>query len=836
MACKPRLASRPFALLLLACFVVFGWRELGLGQAAQPRIAKIEIKHFGPPALADALVRGHIRIKEGDPYNPAAIDDDIRALYATGLFYNIRVAEERTRDGVILTYLLQGKPRLTAIKFSGNKKFGDAKLRKRLSSKVGEPLDERKLFNDCLEIQKLYQKSGYPETEVKYTLNIDEAAGRGSVMFEIKESPKTKIIEVQFVGAKAFSQKKLRKVIKTRRYWMFSWLTGSGVLKRDQLEDDKDRLNEFYWERGYIDFELKDVQYEYPAPNKMRVKFIIFEGNQYKVGAISFTGATLLPTNALSPQFRPGAKPPKGVSARDWAEMVQLNEAFRMKEGDVFTPKGLQKNIEAIEDFYGAKGYIDVRAGSPNLRVRKVPNVEKGTIDLEFQITEGQKSYIEKIEIRGNTKTKDRVIRRELAVSPGETFDMVRVKLSQKRLEGLQYFEKVDLRPEPTDIAPNRKNLVVSVEEKPTGMFTVGAGFSSIDYLMGFVSLTQGNFDLFNPPTFMGGGQKARLYLSLGTRRRDAVLTFIEPWFLDQRLELGIDLYHHWLDYQSLYNLYEEVRTGARLSLTKALWRENLIGRLSYTIEDVGILLDPDLASTNVPSTLWAEKGYNLLSRLGAMLAYDTRNSPFLPDRGQRTELMGEITGGLLGGDKDFYRLELRSSWYFRGLARGHVLELSGRAGVADAFGDTPDVPFYDRFYLGGLYSLRGYRYRAIGPKELVGDRGLEPVGGNTYWFGSAEYSIPVIGNERVSVRFAVFYDIGMVYPEPFSLTQARFIDPGTGREISTGSYADNWGVGLRLNLPIGPLRLDYGFPITHDPSVSGAGRFQFGVGYTRQF
>ncbi len=796
----------------LVVWVAVVWGLLGLGctlgtaQPAPNKIAQIQIKHIGPPALSDPLIRATSRVKEGDPYTPAAIDDDVRNLYATGHFYNIRVAEERTTNGVVLTYILQGRPRLTAIKFTGNKKFGDAKLRKKLSSKLGDPLDERKLFNDCLEIQKLYQKSGYPNTEVKYVLNIDEQAGRGTATFEIKESPKIKIAEVQFDGAQAFSQKKLRKTIKTRRHWMFSWLTGSGVLKQDQLEEDKERLTQFYWDRGYIDFEIKDVQLEYPKPDTMRVKFIIFEGKPYKVGRVTFAGTTMFPTN-------------------------KVDQLMRLKPGATFTPKDLTKDIEKIEDFYGARGHIDVTEASRNLRVRKIPNVEQGTIDLEYQINEGQKSFIEKIEIRGNTKTKDRVIRRELAVSPGETFDMVKVKLSQKRLEGLQYFEKVDLRPEPTDIAPNRKNLIVSVEEKPTGQVQLGAGFSSIDYLVGFVNLTQGNFDLFNPPTFMGGGQKARLHLALGTRRRDAVATFIEPWFLDQRLALGIEGYHHWLDYQSLHNLYEEVHTGGRLSLTKALWGERLIGSLSYTIEDIGILLNEWLTPTNTPSTLLAEKGHNLLSRVGVSLAYDTRNSVLLPDRGQRTELWGELTGGPFGGDKDFYKLELRTAWYFRGLAEGHVLELSGRAGVAEAFGQTPDVPFYDRYYLGGLYSLRGYRYRDIGPKELVGGIDLEPVGGHTYWFASAEYSIPIIKQ----VRLAVFYDIGMVYPDPYSFSQAKFTD-ATGRQISTGAYADNWGIGLRLNLPIGPLRLDYGIPLTHDPSVSSAGRFQFGVGYTRQF
>jgi outer membrane protein insertion porin family len=602
-------------------------------------------------------------------------------------------------------------------------------------------------------------------------------------------------------------------------------------LKEEQFEDDKERLAEFYRDKGYIDFDIQDVKFEYPTPHSMIIKFDVFEGNPYKVGAVSFKGAPMFPTN-------------------------KVDQMMRLKVGATFKPKDLEKDVERVEDFYGAKGHIDVTEGSGNLRVSKIPNVEKGTMDLEYQVNEGQKSYIEKIEIRGNSKTKDRVIRRELAVSPGETFDMVRVKVSKQRLEGLQYFEKVDLKPEPTDIAPNRKNLIVAVEEKSTGNVGIGAGFNSIENLMGYVDVSQGNFDLFNPPTFTGGGQHARLHLALGTQSRDALVSFIEPWFLDRRLTLGVDLYHRWLDYESLNSLYTETRTGGRLSLEKDLWqnRNILKGSVSYTLEDVGIDLDPslhpdeytwvpfpgqpgyylDTIPRNAPLALLQQGGHVLLSRVGASLAFDTRNNFLLPDKGQRTELLGEVTGGPFGGDKSFYKLELRNACYFRGLAKGHILELTGTAGVGKAFGNTDDVPFYDRYYLGGLYTLRGYRYRDIGPKELVNGTELEPVGGDTYWFGSAEYSIPII--ERV--RLAAFYDIGMVYPKAFSFSPAHFINPSTGQTISTGTYADNWGIGIRLSLPISPypLRLDYGLPVTHDPSVSKAGRFQFGIGFTHQY
>jgi outer membrane protein insertion porin family len=377
---------------------------------------------------------------------------------------------------------------------------------------------------------------------------------------------------------------------------------------------------------------------------------------------------------------------------------------------------------------------------------------------------------VEKIEVRGNNKTKDKVIRRELAISPGETFDMTRVKLSKKRLEGLQYFEKVETRTEPTDV-PSRKNLVVDVEEKNTGNLSFGAGFSTVDSIVGFVEVSQGNFDLFNPPTFTGGGQKARLRVQMGTERQDYILSFVEPWFLDRKLALGVDLYHREMDYQSRANLYSETRTGGRLSLTRALGSDFLIGGVSYTFENVGINDVP----TNAPPSIQQAKGSSLLAKLGASLAYDTRNSTMLPDRGQRTELLADLAAA--PGDHEFYKVELKTTWYLKipKDPMNGIFELSARAGVADAFSGT--VPFYERFYLGGMYSLRGFNYRDVGPQEAyipyssdtnsVPTTAYEPVGGNTYWFGSLEYSVPVI--ERV--RLAVFYDIGNVYSGAFSFS-----------------------------------------------------------------
>jgi outer membrane protein insertion porin family len=800
-------------LWFLACL------PIALGQVSPPKISKIEIQHVGPPAASDDLIRANIRVKVGDPYQRLAADDDVRNLYATGQFYVIRInVRPGENDSVILTYVVQGKPRLMDIKFQGNEEYSNTKLQKKLTSKIGEPLDEQKLFTDSQEIQKLYQKGGYPNTEVKYVLSLDESAGRGTVTFQIKESPKIKIARVDFPGATAFSESKLRGVITTRKYkWYSSWITKKGVFKDEAFDEDKEKLADYYRQHGYIDFELKgDPTFEYPTPDKLIIRFNIYEGRQYKVGSIKFTGNQLFANDQIS----------KGLADAQHKGVLQKkvkigSTGFKMDVGDTFTPKGFLDDVRQIEDFYETRGYLDA---SRTMEVTRIPNTETGTIDLEFKINEGQKSYIEKIEIRGNTRTKDRVIRRELLVSPGEVFDGVLVRASKDRIMGMDYFEKVDTRDEPT-LVPNRKNLVISVDEKNTGKFSMGAGFSSVESLVGFAEMSQANFDLFHPPNFTGGGQKLLLRLRLGTELQDYQLSFVEPWFLGRKLQLGVDLYHHDYNFQSLENLYDERRTGMYLSLARALGTEHLIGTVGYRLENVDIKFHGNVTSSNgipvvgpkIPQTLLNEEGSALVSKFDASIALDTRPGGLgLPDRGQRTEVSFEVAGPF-GGEKDYYKIELKTHWYFKGFFTGHVVEVVGGMGVADSYGRSDEVPFYDRYYLGGINTLRGFEYRSVSPRE-AGSGSKEPIGGNSYWFSSVEYSFPIIDR----LRLATFYDIGNVKLDSFT--------------YNTESFSDNWGVGIRLNLPIGPLRLDYGIPIHHDKFNSDHGQFQISAGFERPF
>ena len=779
-------------------------------------IDEVQIRHVGPASVSDQMIRANIQTQSGDKFSASRINQDVKNLLGTGYFYNVDVAWDVREEGIDLVYSVQGKPVLTEIIFEGNDKLNDRRLKKKVTSKVGEPIDEKKLFTDSREMESLYQKKGYQNSVVTYQPSVVEDLGQGTVTFKVEEALRIRIDEVHFVGASAYKEKKLRKVIKTRRRWMLSWLTGSGVLKDDQFADDQEKLREFYWENGYMDFAIKDIRFEYPEETKMVIYFDIFEGSQYRVGDLRIQGNEIFSTEEILFEERR-----KGPVQR-----------LDMNKGDVFSPQGLESNRQSFEDIYEAKGYLTTRnQGNTRIGEFKSANTETGTIDIDYKIEEGNQAFIEKIDITGNTKTKDKVIRRELAVAPGEPFNMVRARLSATRLKGLDYFEKVDITVDPTDI-PDRKNLVIDVEEKNTGNFVVGAGFNSIENLVGFVEVSQGNFDLFNPPYFQGGGQKMRLRAQVGTELQDYQLTFIEPWLFDRKLEYQHDLYHRELDYVS--SVFDERRTGTSIGLRKTLGNDFVIGGVSYTLENVGV---QDVSPT-ASDFFKKQEGDFLVSKVGTSLSYDTRGGGFLPTSGQLTRLKSELAGGPMGAETDFYNLELATKHYFKGFGSGHVFEILGEIGVVEAFntdGDARDsegVPIFNRWFLGGLRNLRGFKFREVGPK----DSNQEPFGGSTYWFASAEYSIPVIDR----LRFAVFYDIGMVYQDAYSF-DSRVYNPyaGPGENpliLDTGLYNDNFGFGVRLNLPIGPLRLDYGIPITSDRFNDSGGRFNFGVGWERPF
>ncbi len=761
-------------------------------EAGEPVVRAIEVRFVGPETVNKAIVLANVQTAVGKPRSRDVIEQDVRNLIGTGYFYDVRVLEEEVADGVKIVYQVQGKATIKEIVFEGEKAYKEARLKRELTQKVGDILDERKAHTDAQKIEALYQKTGYPDAKCEPVVNVDKDTGKAVLRFVITEGSRVFVQKIEFAGNQAFATGRLLKIIKTKRRWWGSWLAGSGVLKDDQFRDDLEKIKDTYRSAGYIDMEIRGTHIVRSGPHWMVIHIDLFEGHLYKVGDVTIEGNTLFP-------------------------LPDIQKQLKMKSGQTFTPDGLSKDIKAVEDYYGSRGYLDT-----SVRSTRNPNVATGRIDLAYSIHEGQLTYIEKVEIRGNTKTKDKVIRRELAVAPGDIYDTVRVERSAERLRNLDYFSKVDTVPEPTQV-PNHKDLVIDVEEKQTGTVTFGAGFSSVDSLIGFVELTQGNFDLFNWPTFTGGGEKLRIRAQVGFKRQDYVLSFVEPWFLDQKLLFGFDAFHHSSSYLS--SQFVENRTGVDFRLEKAL-NDFLRGGVEYGIQDISEHVDQ---SAGTSFELKSQGGDKLRSSVLLTLTSDTRNSVFLTTHGNRTELSGELVGGPAGGDVSIYKLNAKTTSFFP-FFDGHVLELLGAAGVAQAYGQTygsgpvvdedqspfvrrvkvDDIPIFDRYFLGGADTLRGFNFRQVGPKDVNG----QPVGGNTFVNATAEYTVPIV--ERI--RGAMFFDIGEVEKNSYDLSL-------------TGLKSDA-GVGVRLNLPIGPLRLDYGYPIQTDRQSGKTGKIQFSVGY----
>jgi len=732
----------------------------------------------GTANVNEQVVLANMQVREGADLDDTMIDQDIRSLYKTGLFEFIEVKRDVRPDRTVnLVFELTPKFRVLSVRYDGNVKVKSRRLDKEIKTKANTSLDERQVKEDATKIREYYQKSGYNQAKVSYSIDRNRTTGFGTVTFKIDEGAKVKISRVNFIGNEHVKKSKLRKAIETKKWTIFSWITGSGRFKDDQFQDDLDKIRDYYRELGYLDVEVPadKVLYDYPSAKKLVLSIRITEGRQYKVGDIAITGSTIIPTD-------------------------KLLAALKQTTGTLFAPSKIDKDVTALEDAYGKDGYIETRAQL----VRK-PNLTTGAIDVEYRIKESEKFYVESIRVEGNTKTKSIVIIRELALGPGEVFDSVRMKISKQILENTRFFEEVSVTPETTTI-PGRKNLKIAVKEGRTGNLTFGAGFSSLERAVIFAELTQSNFDLFNRRSvFQGDGQKFRLRLQLGSRSSEAVLSFEEPWLFEQRLALGFSIFRSESDYNSSY--YQEIRTGAEVYLRKRLF-ELVEGRLSYGYEIVDIKdVEPGY------QFLYPEET-TALSKIGFQLLRDTRDKLVNTTRGSRLEVNTEVTSSAFGGDADYYKLEAKGSKFIPLFdTQNQVLSVIGRTGVLDAFGDTKQVPFYDRFYLGGPYTLRGFEYRDVGPRQTTVFGNAVPTGGNTYGFLSLEYSLDIVE----PLRFAFFYDAGFVNRSSYDFSPSR--------------YNDNFGFGLRLLIAGAPLSLDYGIPITADLDNDQGGQFNFSFG-----
>jgi outer membrane protein insertion porin family len=735
-----------------------------------PTIRSMDVQYTGPATISKERILAQMRTKIGQLYSNEVVQEDIKALYKTGYIRNVRIFAQPEGDGVKVIVAVQTRAIVRQIEITGAERVKPTRLRKEIKVKLNQAVDEQQLEEARQKIIEIYQARGFTDVSVEFRIEpIEEKRGTARVVFTVNEGAKGAVSQVRFEGNAHVSQKVLRKQMKTRGRTLIHFMDKSGRLDEVQLEQDLDKIREYYQNHGFIDVQVKDVRKDRTEKGPMIITIVIVEGPQYHVRKLTITGYQ----NTTEARIR---------------------VLLKMKEGSVYSPKQLRDDAKALADAYGSGGYVDLvitPEGTP---------AGTGLIDVHYNVEEGTRSFVNRVNIEGNTRTKDKVIRREVLVAPGDVFNTVRVDTTKKRLENLGYFAKVETYPEDTDI-PGRKDLTVLVQEKRTGSLSFGGGFSTVDKLVGFAELTQGNFDLFNWPSFTGGGQKFRLRLQYGTERKDFILAVTEPYFLDRRLALTGQAFYTEANYLS--SEYDQRNYGFTLEMRKPI-NAYTYGSLGYTVQDIDIFnVDP-----NASEFIQSQKGSFVESKVFSSVVFDSRDNPLLSRRGQRITFSPAIAGGFLGGDTQIYAFDLEGSQYFH-LPKDTILLINGEVATVSEWGSGTDVPIFERLFLGGSNNLRGFPFREVGPKDEFG----EPKGGKSMARATLEWTFPIIEK----ARGAVFYDTGFVNSDPWS--------------FGFNHMASDVGVGLRLDLPIGPLRLDYGYPVMRD-GYNGGGHFNFNVGY----
>jgi outer membrane protein insertion porin family len=748
-------------------------------QAAQgpPIIKSIDVEYTGPGTVSKERILAQMRTKVGQPYSDQVVEQDIETLYKTGSILNVRIFAQPEGNGVKVIVAVQTRSTVREIEIDGAEQVKAKRLRKEIKLKLNQPVNEQELEEARQKIIEVYQGRGYNDVSVQFRVDpIDEKRGTARVVFTVNEGLKGAVRQIHFEGNEHFSEKVLRKQMKTRGKTLVYFLDKSGRLDEVQLDQDLDKIREWYQNHGYIDVQIKDVRKERTKNGPMILTIVIAEGPQYHVGKLTISGY-----QATSEQ--------------------KILALLKMKEGSVYSPKQLRDDAKAVADAYGSGGYVDLVVlpeGTPAGSAR---------IDVHYKIEEGDRSFVNRINIAGNTRTKDKVIRREVLLAPGDVFNTVRVDTTKKRLENLGYFAKVETYPEDTDV-PGRKDLTILVQEKRTGSLTFGGGFSTIDKLVGFAELTQGNFDLLNWPGFTGAGQKFRLRIQYGTERKDFILVLTEPYFLDRRLALSGQVFYDEANYLSAQ--YDQRNYGFSIELRKPI-NAFIYATLGYQLQDVDIFnVDPSASEA-----IQSQEGSTVESKIFSSVVFDRRDNPLLTRRGQRVSFAPYVAGGFLGGDTQIYGLDLEGSQYFPFrwdtilLINGEIATVSTWGSGNQIPGSSDQVPIFERLFLGGSNNLRGFPFREVGPQDQNG----EPLGGNSMARATVEFTFPIVEK----ARGAIFYDTGFVNSDSWS--------------FGFNHIASDIGIGLRLDLPIGPLRLDYGYPIQRD-GYNGGGHFNFNVGY----
>ena len=753
-------------------------------------VVSVEIELANKVNANKERVRNLLSLKPGTLFSSEAVDKDTKALYNSGMVGNVVVVRRKVGEGVALTYRLESQPLLAGVGFSGQGDFEEKELREQTGLLLGKPVNDKDLRAALVGIRKFYADYNYPDIAIATSTQAAARPGYVDVYFHISSSKDGQAIkeqmvrEIRFPGLYDLDEAKLKNEIKTQEKGIFSFLTDSGKIDSIQLDADEKKLVEYLRNQGYMRAKVEAVRYIPVSEKRVDIEFVITQGPKYTVQSVYFGPLSVYKSEELFP----------GLS---------------LLSGDEYSAQKVADDIVMIRKYYGAKGYADARV------VADLKDIGNNQICIEYKIEEGKPYKVGNISIQGNAKTKDYVIRRELPLKPEDNFSSVELEVAQKRLENLNYFNTPVSAIPSSSLRPGYRDINIQVSEKRTGSLTFGVGFSTIDSVVFFAQVAQGNFDLYDWDSFTGGGQRFAIETRLGDQTQNAAISWVEPWFLNQRLALGVELFYARSSYYSDY--YEQQNVGTAFSLRKAIGEHSSI-KGEYRIENINV-------DTHRGSPLYFEHqdGTYLKSAVNLSYIYDTRDALVLPRKGGKVQFDVGFAG--LGGDVNTYSLGLSANKYWN-LKWDTIFSINGSINTIDAWKSTDsvagknniysrDVPVFDRLYLGGPLNMRGFKYRDVAP-YVTGPYGSgdETMGGKSSAFVQFEYTIPIVE----SVRWAFFYDVGVVNEKSF--------------DFNTSSYCSDWGMGLRLNLPMGPIAVDYAFPVRAGNAIDDGGQFQFYMNY----
>jgi outer membrane protein insertion porin family len=725
----------------------------GSAQAQAPIVIR-ELSVEGNRRVQEAVILGRVQSKLGGPFNPALLSEDLRSIFALGFFDDVRMRVDDFEGGVRVVFVVTERPFVRDIDFSGNKRIATTTLQEKIDLKLGSVYNPVDVQRAREKLTQYYEEEGYFEAHL--TPEVEKFAdGDVRITFAVNEGRRITIDRIVIVGNQGLSAREIKSVmtVQEREYFILR-----GTIQRQRLEEDIERILALYNDHGFIQARVESHDIAVDRENaRVVITIYVVEGPQYRVDQIAITGVTLLPES-------------------------EVRRQLKFKSGDVFSRTTLRESVNSIADLYSTIG----RASADiTPRTDQVPAAAK--INVTLDIVEGPVVYVERINISGNLRSEDKILRREVPMVEGDLFTLQKLQRARQRIINLGYFDMVNVTTTP---GSDKTKIIVNVEvtEKPTGIFSIGGGYSSADSFVGTIDLTQRNF--------LGKGYEASIRIRAGSLTQQGVISFTDPWFLDRPLSAGFDLYSTLRVYPD-YN-YESMGGAIRLSHPFAeYWRWHLGYRISRDkISDVreGVL-SPDLLE---------QQGTNVTSMISGTISRDSRDNYQSPSRGGQTGITLDIAG--LGGNSRFVKVVATTS-YFKPIWFGHII--SGRIEGGHAFGwGGKEVPIFERFFLGGPNSLRGWKFRQVSPVDQTGFA----VGGTTEILGNAEYLIPL----PWGLRLAGFFDVGNVYP--------------AGSRPDFTDLRSDVGGGVRWLSPFGPIRVDYGIKLDRRKNED-LGAFQFSVG-----